>query len=83
MPQHKSAIKRVRQNKKRREHNRTQRSRLKTLEKKVYEIEDKEKAEEAFREAVAYLDKMASKGIVHRNYAARRKSKLSNYINNL
>ncbi len=83
MPQHKSAIKRVRQNERRREHNRTQRSKLKTLVKNVYEIDDKEKAEEAFKKASAYLDKMASKGIVHQNFAARRKSRLANYVNNL
>lgn len=83
MPQHKSAKKRVRQNEKRRAHNRTQRSTMKTLEKKVYEIDNKEEAEEAFKKASAYLDKMANKGIVHQNYAARRKSKLAKYVNNL
>lgn len=83
MPQHKSAIKRVRQNERRREHNRTQRSKMKTLVKKVYEIDDKEEAEEAFKKASAYLDKMANKGIVHENFAARRKSRLANYVNNL
>lgn len=83
MPQHKSAIKRVRQNKKRRDHNRQLRSKLKTLVNKVFEIDDKEEAEKAFKEATAYLDKMANKGIVHENYAARKKSKLANYVNNL
>lgn len=83
MPQHKSAIKRVRQNERRREHNRTQRSKMKTLVKKVYEIDDKEEAEEAFKKASAYLDKMAGKGIIHQNFAARRKSRLANYVNNL
>ncbi len=83
MPQHKSAIKRVRQNERRREHNRTLRSKMKTLVKKVYEINDKEEAEEAFKKASAYLDKMASKGIIHQNFAARRKSRMATYVNNL
>ncbi|MDX1638195.1 MAG: 30S ribosomal protein S20 [Balneolaceae bacterium] len=83
MPQHQSAIKRVRQNAKRREHNRTQRSKMRTLVKKVLDTTDKEKAEEYLKEATSYLDKMAAKGIIHENKAARRKSKLTRHVNNL
>lgn len=83
MPQHKSAIKRVRQNEKRRKHNQPQRSKMKTLVKKALETTDKEQAQEIVREATSYLDKMAAKGIVHENFAARRKSKLAKHLNNL
>ena len=83
MPQHKSAIKRVRQNEKRRKHNQPQRSKMKTLVKKALDTTDKEQAHEAVKEATAYLDKMAAKGMVHENFAARRKSKLAKHLNNL
>ena len=83
MPQHKSAVKRVRQNEKRRQRNQSQRSRMKTLIKNAMETTEKEEAQEAFKEASSYLDKMASKGLVHENFAARKKSKIANHVNNL
>ena len=83
MPQHKSAVKRVRQNEKRRERNQSQLSKMKTLVKKALDTTDKEEAEKAFKEASSYLDKMAAKGLVHDNFAARRKSKIANHVNNL
>lgn len=83
MPQHKSAIKRVRQNEKRRQRNQSQRSKMKTLLKNVLETTDKEEAEEAFKKASSYLDKMAAKDMIHKNYAARKKAKLSKHVNNL
>jgi len=83
MPQHKSAIKRVRQNEKRRKHNQPQRSKMKTLVKKALDTTDKEQARGAVKEATSYLDKMAAKGMIHDNFAARRKSKLARPLNNL
>jgi len=83
MPQHKSAIKRVRQNEKRRKHNQPQRSKMKTLVKKALDTTDKEQARGAVKEATSYLDKMAAKGMIHDNFAARRKSKLARHLNNL
>jgi len=83
MPQHKSAIKRVRQNEKRRQRNQAQRSKMKTLIKNVLETTGKEEAEEAFKQASSFLDKMAAKDLIHKNYAARKKAKLSKYVNNL
>lgn len=83
MPQHQSAIKRVRQNKKRREHNRSLRSKMRTLISNVMEASDKEKAQELYKEATSYLDKMASKGIIHQNNAARKKSQMTKHINSL
>ncbi|HET6527130.1 MAG TPA: 30S ribosomal protein S20 [Balneolaceae bacterium] len=83
MPQHKSATKRVRQNENRRQRNQTQRSKMKTLVKNVFESTDKEEAEKAFKKASAWLDKMAAKNLIHPNRAAHRKSKLAKHVNSL
>lgn len=83
MPRHQSAKKRVRQAAKRRERNQSQRSKMRTLVKKVLDATDKKEAEEYHKEAVSYLDKMAAKGIIHQNKAARRKAKLTKHVNNL
>jgi small subunit ribosomal protein S20 len=83
MPRHQSAVKRVRQNEKRRQRNQSQVSKMKTLVKKALETTEKEEAEEAFKKATSYLDKMAAKGLVHQNYAARKKSKLAEHVNSL
>lgn len=83
MPQHKSAIKRVRQNEKRRKHNRTQRSRMNTLINNVLEATDKDEAQAHLKKAMSYLDRVASKGLIHPNNAARKKSKLTKHVNNL
>lgn len=83
MPQHKSAVKRVRQNEKRRQRNQPKRSKLKTLVKKALETTEQEEAKEAVKEATSYLDKMAAKGLIHENFAARKKSKLAQHVNNL
>lgn len=83
MPQHKSAVKRVRQNEKRRQRNQPKRSKLKTLVKKALDTTEQEEAKEAVKEATSYLDKMAAKGLIHENFAARKKSKLAQHVNNL
>ena len=79
MANHKSAIKRIRQNEKRRLHNRTYRNRARTLVKKARVAIDSgnlEEAREATHIAVRDLDKLASRGVVHKRNAARRKSRL-------
>lgn len=83
MPQHKSAIKRMRQNKKRRAHNNARRSKMRTLIKKVLSTSDKQKAEEYLKEAVSFIDRLAVKNIIHPNTAARKKSQLTTHVNNL
>jgi small subunit ribosomal protein S20 len=80
----KSAIKRARQNIKRRVRNRIVRSSTRTYVKKartLIEGEDTSLATEAVREAVSALDKAAQKGVIHRNNAARRKSRLMKRLN--
>ena len=76
----KSALKANRQNIKRREHNRQMRSRLRTSLKAIrasLDANDLDGARAALSATVSLVDKMASKGIVHRNTAARYKSRLS------
>ena len=76
----KSALKANRQNIKRREANRRLRSKLRTGLKKLREAaggSDKQAAGEAVVGAQSLVDKMAAKGIIHRNTAARYKSRLS------
>ncbi|MFN1834408.1 30S ribosomal protein S20 [Balneola sp. MJW-20] len=83
MPQTKQAIKRVRQAQKRKEHNKTRRSRIRTLVKKVYEAKDKAAAEKALTDAVSFIDRMTTKGIIHKNTAGRKKAQITKYVNNL
>lgn len=83
MPQHKSAVKRVRQNEKRRLHNKDQKSRVRTLMKKIRATDDKAEAQELLNEAKAGLDRLASKDIIHKNKAANYKSKLEKHVNAL
>ncbi|MDX1545567.1 MAG: 30S ribosomal protein S20 [Rhodothermales bacterium] len=83
MPQHKSAAKRVRQNAHRRERNRIHRSRMRTLIKKLRQSEDATEAQAMLRDTKAYLDRLASKGIIHKNKAANYKSELEQHVNAL
>lgn len=76
----KSALKANRQNIKRRAHNRALRSKLRTGLKKFRAAvagEDKDAARAALSGAQSLVDKMAAKGIIHRNTAARYKSRLA------
>lgn len=76
----KSALKANRQNVTRREHNRQMRSRLRTALKAIrasLEAEDLGAAKAALNKTVSLVDKMATKGIIHRNTAGRYKSRLA------
>jgi small subunit ribosomal protein S20 len=71
----KSALKRVRQNKVRRERNRVVRSRTRTIERKfneAVEAGDKAVAEETFKAAATALDRAASKGVIPKKRASRK-----------
>jgi small subunit ribosomal protein S20 len=79
----KSQIKRNRQNESRRTRNQSLRSELKTRAKTAVaaaESGDAAAAEEALRVAQKRIDMAASKGIIHRNTAARRKSRLEKLV---
>jgi small subunit ribosomal protein S20 len=75
----KSAIKRNKQNEKRRVRNRVYRGMARTFvsrARKSIEEKDAEAAKSATLEAISALDKAAQKGVIHKNNAARRKSRL-------
>jgi small subunit ribosomal protein S20 len=76
----KSALKANRQNVKRREHNRQMRSRLRSALKSIramLDANDMDGAKAALDRTVSVVDKMATKRMIHRNTAARYKSRLS------
>ena len=79
-----SAEKDARQNEKRRVRNRVVRSRSKTLVKdfvEAVEAKKKPEAEKMFVELSSYLDNAVTKGILHRNTAARKKSRMNRLLN--
>lgn len=83
MANHKSALKRMRQSEKRRIHNRIFRTRTRTLVKKARKQIEKgtlDEAREATRQAVKDLDMAASRGVIHKRNAARRKSRLMKHL---
>lgn len=86
MPNHKSAEKRVRQNEKRRNINRSNRSKIRTQIKKLraaFTAKDKTLSQELLNPTVSVIDKAVNKGILHKNTAARYKSRLNAHVNAL
>ena len=81
-----SAKKRARQAEKHRQHNASLRSMVRTYIKKVYlaiENKDLKLALESFGLAQPIIDRMAQKGLLHKNKAARHKSRLTKHIKQL
>ncbi len=86
MANHKSAEKRVRQNAKRKEINRSNRSQLRTSIKKLRAAvagSDKQASTDLLTPTVSLIDKAVNKGIIHKNTAARYKSRLTKHVNEL
>ncbi|MEM7094692.1 MAG: 30S ribosomal protein S20 [Actinomycetota bacterium] len=76
----KSAIKRNRQNEKRRQRNKQVSSQMKTYTKKALAAAGTDEEAESLRLAYKYIDKAASKGVIHDNAAARNKSRLTKAV---
>ena len=83
MANHKSAKKRVRTSEKRRQINKASLSKVKTLMKNVLDSNEKETAEVKLKDAVAYIDRVAVKGRIHKNNASRKKARLTKFVNSL
>ncbi|CEG27933.1 30S ribosomal protein S20 [Bacillus sp. B-jedd] len=86
MPNIKSAIKRVKTNQANNAQNTAVKSSMRTAVKKAeaaVAVNDAAAAKEVFAEAVSKLDKASSKGLIHKNAAARKKSRLAKKINAL
>ncbi|GAA1737396.1 30S ribosomal protein S20 [Microbacterium paludicola] len=82
----KSQIKRIKTNEKARERNKAVKSELKSFVRRTRDAiasGDKAAAEAAFVKAAKKLDKAASKGVIHKNQAANRKSALASKVASL
>ncbi|HEY0379666.1 MAG TPA: 30S ribosomal protein S20 [Pyrinomonadaceae bacterium] len=84
MPNHKSAEKRMRQNEKRRDINRSNKGRLRTSIKKLRAAlagGDAGAISEVLPQTISTIDKAVQKGVLHRNAAARHKARLTARVN--
>jgi len=81
MPNSKQAAKRLRQDDARRIRNKSTRTAMKTAMKKVFSAENKADAESALPMAVKKVDKALKNSVVHKNAAARLKSRLARAVN--
>ena len=83
MASHESALKAHRQNVRRREHNRQLRTRLRSALRDIrtaIDGGDPAKVKDAVRDTISLVDKMAGKGLIHRNTAGRYKSRLAGRV---
>ena len=84
MANHKSAEKRSRQNVKKHIKNKSVKTQIKTVVKEVRNITtNDDKTKEVFKKAQSVIDKAAKKGVLHKKTAARKKARLSAFINKL
>ena len=86
MADHKSSKKRIIRNNKRNEINTNRISRIRTFVKKVeneINSQEKDKANEAFKQAMPEIQRGVSKGLIHKNTAARKLSRLSGRIQSI
>ena len=80
MANHKSALKRVRQSEKRKLYNRYYSKTMRHALRDFREITDKKEAEERLPKMISCIDKLAQKGIIHKNKAANLKSKCAKKV---
>jgi small subunit ribosomal protein S20 len=83
MANHKSALKRIRSNNKKRLLNRFQHKTTRNAIKKLRDLTSKKEATKMFPSVVSLIDKLAKKNIIHANKAANLKSKLASHIASL
>lgn len=86
MANHKSAIKKTRQDEVRRMRNKAYKTRVKNIVKTVEDAiaeKNKDAAAKALYDATSVIDRIASKGVIHKNNAARKKSRLAKKVNAL
>ena len=83
MPKLKSAQKSIIKNRRGHLRNAPLRSRMRSSIKAVQQAPDKESAQQALERAISVLDKTVNKGLLHRNNAARQKSRLTKRVNSL
>ena len=83
MANHKSALKRIRQNAVKRLRNRYYHKTARTAIKVLRNEEDKAKASEQLPKVISLVDRLVKKNIIHKNKAANLKSKLTKHVNKL
>ena len=86
MANHKSAIKRARQSEEQRVRNRSRKTRMKNVVRKLEEAissKSRESASEELKQAVSVIEKTAAKGVIHKNTASRKISRLTRRVNAL
>ncbi|MBC8478769.1 MAG: 30S ribosomal protein S20 [Candidatus Delongbacteria bacterium] len=83
MPHHKSCAKRVKTSTAARSRNRAYKSQLHTAMRRIYNTTDQAEAEQLRSSTDSLIDRLQSKGILHKKNAANKKSKLSRFVGNL
>ena len=83
MANHKSALKRIRSNDKKRLRNRFQHKTTRNAVKKLKEITDRKEADVLLKSVISMLDKLSKNNIIHANKAANLKSKLTKHVSAL
>lgn len=83
MANHKSSLKRIRQDKKKNLHNRYYAKTMRNAVRKLRAITDKEEAVKMYPCVQKILDKLAKTNLIHKNKAANIKSSLAQHINSL
>ncbi|MDG1264088.1 MAG: 30S ribosomal protein S20 [Flavobacteriaceae bacterium] len=83
MANHKSALKRIRSNDKKRLRNRFQHKTARNAVKKLKELTDRKEADVLLKTVISMLDKLSKKNIIHSNKAANLKSKLTKIVSAL
>ena len=83
MDRHPQQIKRERQDKKRRAINTAEMSRLRSAVNNVLKTTTADDAKKLYQQAVGIIDKAANKGLIKKNTAARRKSRITRHLNSL
>ncbi len=83
MANHKSALKRVRSDEKKRERNRYQHKTTRNAIRDIRKEENKEEASKSLSTVVSMIDKLAKKNIIHKNKAANLKASITKHVNAL
>ncbi len=83
MAHHLSALKRIRQDQKKKQHNRYYARTTRNAVKKLRKTTDKQEASDLYPKVEAMLDKLAKNHVIHKNKAANLKSKLARHVNSL
>jgi small subunit ribosomal protein S20 len=83
MANHKSALKRIRSNNKKRLRNRFQHKTARNAIRNLRALSNKKEAQKQFPTVVSLVDKLAKKNIIHANKAANIKSKLAKFVASL